>query len=297
MGMPKCGSTTVQNTAFNLSKKFREFHGLYYGQLDVAYNNHYSFSSICRSAENSQAAIDYLNRMLRAAIDDSCDSVFVSSEELFYVLEDSKKKRFFENCIAESDFNEDVEFILAHRDFRGFASSYTRQLMANGRFACTPDYMDLGVYVYRLIGEFIRLKGSRTLIRLDNDSHEGNSEGFPSRFFNALGINSTFVIPNAHDNSMIKNSISMDYLGGLLASFDSVIGGLAINGPQMDLVREEIRNRPRSVEVAGFLSRLDIDVFDRIYALVSFMQDKIDQDPDAALLQNQLKDASIIRFP
>ena len=297
MGMPKCGSTTVQNMASRLSTDLREKYGIYYGRLDVVYNNHYSFSNICRAASDLQGGINYLNEILRNALDQSCNAALVSSEELFYVLEDPKQKYFFENCIKDSGFSKEVEFILVHRDFRAFALSYIRQLMANGRYVCSKDNLDLGVYIYRLIDEFKSLEGFRTLIRLENDSRISDADLFPSRFFSALGVDTlTTRIPNLHDNAMNKSFICMDYLGGLLAGIDSLIQGLAINGPELDLVRDEIRNRPRSPEVSEFTSRLDKEVFDRIQALIFCMQTRIDADAKSSFNQKELNDAILLRY-
>ena len=295
IGMPKCGSTTLQNTARRLAGDFSTKHSLFYGGTDSEYNNHHSFSTICRAAKDAVLGKNYLNELFRLAAEQSCKSVLISSEELFYTLESERQKSFMENCIAESNFDEEVVYILVHRDFRAFAASYVRQLMSNGRLACERSFLGLGVYVYRLIAESLNLKGRRILLRLEGDPRAGGADEFSRLFFNGVGVDAEITpIPHTRDNSMNSHSIAIDYLGGFITACDSLLGNFPINGKLADKVRSEFREHPRTVNASEFISQVDMEFSVRLQSIISVMEGKMDSA--AVELARRLANSRILEF-
>lgn len=295
IGMPKCGSTSIQNHLFLTRESLAHDHGIYYYPSSQKFPHHREISDLVAAFNN----IDELKRLLvqqvESATADNCHTIFISSEDLFYLLERTEKIDFLARALREVGFLPDqISYVLVHRDLKKFYNSYLKQLVSNGSSLVDQDLLGLCDFQIGLIRNFFNLGGHRLAISLDQTKKNG---GLLKVF-----IENIFDIPydgdDRNDNTWGQRGFVSEIMGGQAVGLYAMNHLLSPNEPLADSFRSEIRDiidRSAEVdEVGRFLHDIEIiyqkqidQLYDASLALV---------DPADQVFLNSINDMLLVRI-
>ena len=240
VGMPKCGSTTIQNSLADNASRLADEAGIYFASVDGKFNNHKEMADIVNSASDINFFVNFLKLHIASARRAHCTTILLSTEDLFYFLTNESKINFFYEGFRQVGIkNLDITYVMIYRDLKKFIRSFLHQIISNGHSILNQDLHILCEFYLKLMGRFFSLDGGRISISLENSVNSGGL--LPTFYLEALGVN--FKLNDRVDNSRGNRGFASEMLSGPLVGLYEANHGLLNNEPISDQFRAQIRNK------------------------------------------------------
>jgi hypothetical protein len=239
-GMPKAGSTSIQNILFENRDSFLQDYGLFYPTPEGSFHNHFDFYKLVSMADK-QRAQEYLQEIVAFAKRYEARTIVLSSEDLFFLPSHDEAFQILLDVVSD-DVTVVPSFFLVVRHPNTWIRSHLMQIISNGAFAMDENsnrYVELGQFVAQNTRRFLNSGLPATLIPYTQISSNG---GIISAFFDSLGI-SDVPFRNRLDNVTGKERFfSAEMLVGLVCGLRALNSdNLHVNSPEIDSLRRTLR--------------------------------------------------------
>jgi hypothetical protein len=211
---------------------------VYYKAASEVFQNDHEIAVRVNGVSDLKGVIAILKDKRKQAIFSGCDTIILSSEDLFFMLESEQKIAFLMKALKGSGFTMGhIRFVMVFRDLDSFMRSYLKQLVSNGNILSNDDFVDLYEFFIKLIRRFFSLDGVRIAISLDAAKEKN---GILSEFF-TLVLGKNFIGKERFDNSWGKRTFLSEILCGQLVGLHASNRNLHANEPKSDQYRSELR--------------------------------------------------------
>ncbi len=238
IGMPKCASTSIQNEIHGRALALSTDSGFYYRPDSDRFQNHHKLAALVNTSDDLKAAVDLLRNQKSEAMALGCETIFISSEDLFFMMESERKIDFFNIAIDAAGLGSARRsYVMVFRQLEDFFKSYLKQLVSNGNTVAQESFLDLYEFFVKLIRRFFALDGERIAISLDNAKKEN---GLLDEFL----INVVGGAANGRqrfDNSWGSRTFVSEMLCGQVVGLHAINENLHPNEPTSDEYRSVLR--------------------------------------------------------
>lgn len=226
--MPKCGSTSIQNTIEQNTPALLKDHGIYYDPQHHEFNNDYhAYELVVRNAEDDLAR--YVDNKLERAAKNGAGRVLFSSENLFSIAEDRTQLSLFVSVLEK--VNLPCTLIIVIRMLEQFMKSYILQLIANGSVSFTN--LGLANWILRVFNSFHATHFDTAVISLDRCREQ---KELVRKFVSVITGYEVLIVDRV-DNVTPKRPVLYTALEGQICKFQSLNLNTNINGYEMDHLR------------------------------------------------------------
>lgn len=229
VGMPKAGSTAMQEALAAHRTEILESYGIDYWQAaDEIFPNHNAlFESLNREnwGEAQRRAHEVVDHARQSGA-----SVCLLSSEMFLLLADRpdilrRLSSVFGECAAQ------VEYLIYLRDLRSFLRSYLTQLFANGTFNVEDD--QIAVFYCNLVQSYANSGPSCTIINYERATRGGGVLAELIRHCSGRMCS----LPLSKLNVTPARPIAHYALAGIVSRLTAVSNGVHINAREIDELR------------------------------------------------------------
>ena len=169
VGMPKAGSTAIQETlSAHRTEILRDYGIDYWQEDDEVFPNHHSLYT-CLERGDLARAKEKMSAVLAHARNSGATTCFISNEMFILLAANQASLSDFRTTLGhEGEF----EFLVYLRDLRHFLRSYIVQLLANGTFAIEDD--GIASFYCHLIQNFYNSGTLCTILNYDTAVRRGD---------------------------------------------------------------------------------------------------------------------------